>query len=136
MSRPWGVVRWCVLCGGWESSVPTGHCGHHVVVSSEDLAGERSCAVLVVSWCVAELGVVRVVWCGRLFTLCVPRFGSVAQVQVHAREEMHLAHVHSNHMHHMYRLRGMSPPCRRFVWPHSRFRAEDGRWCARPLICM
>ena len=28
------------------------------MVSSEDLAGERSCAVLVVSWCVAELGVV------------------------------------------------------------------------------
>ena len=61
------------MCGGWEPrpgsvpcgavsevevrAVPTGHCGHHVV-SSEDLAGERSCAVLVVSWCVAELGVV------------------------------------------------------------------------------
>ena len=45
----------------WRESCPDRFCGHHVV-SSEDLAGERSCAVLVVSWCVAELGVV---WCVR-----------------------------------------------------------------------
>ena len=63
--------------------------------------------MLVVCWCVAELGVV---WCGSVAACshCVSHGLEASHKYRYMQGKRCIAHVHSNRMHHMYRLWGMS----------------------------